>query len=137
MQHNSRIVNKEIESVWVDEIEGRPLTNSNADEIANMVKGSVILNGKPFVTIPTPRGELLVREGDFVGKDQRGNWHIVRLRDTYKDGSSKSNAKSKEKNSKQKEKNSKNQASETMTSIEQIGKETLSAGEKFLRSVSR
>lgn len=130
MQHNSRIVNKEIESVWVDEIEGRPLTDSNADEIANMVKGSVILNGKPFVTIPTPRGELLVREGDFVGKDQRGNWHIVRLRDTSKDGSSKSNAK-------QKEKNSKNQASETMASVEQIGKETLSAGEKFLRSVGR
>lgn len=130
MQHNSRIVNKEIESVWVDEIEGLPLTEGNADEIARMVKGSVIFNGKPFATIPTPRGELLVREGDFVGKDQRGNWHIVRLRDTSKGGSGKNADKNADKVVEDK-------TSGNVTSVEHIGKDVLSSGQKFLRNVAR
>lgn len=122
MQHNSRIVNKKIESVWVDEIEGLQLTENNVDELADMVKGSVIFNGKPFVTIPTPRGELLVREGDFVGKDQRGNWHIVRLRDTSKD---------------EIDKGEKKKSGEEKSAVEKAGKEVLSSGQKFLRSVAR
>ena len=81
MQHNSKINDKKIESVWVDEIKGATLNAKNADSIAYWVGGSVLTNGQPFVSMPTPRGELLVREGDFVGKDQRDNWHLVRLQE--------------------------------------------------------
>lgn len=81
MKHNSKINNKAIASVWVDEIEGAPLNANTADDIAKWIGGSVIANGQAFVSMPTPRGELLVREGDFVGKDQNGKWHLVRLKE--------------------------------------------------------
>lgn len=81
MQHNSKINDKKIESVWVDEIKGATLNAKTADAIAYWVGGSVLTNGQPFVSMPTPRGELLVREGDFVGKDQKDNWHLVRLQE--------------------------------------------------------
>lgn len=67
---------KNNQHVWFDEITGMHLTKDNGPEVAKFVGGKYE-NGVVFVK--APRGELAVRVGDFVGKDQNGVWHITRL----------------------------------------------------------
>lgn len=68
------------EQVWVDNITGLQMNKDNATKIANLVNGEVIRGSghDPVVGMPTPRGEMIIRPGDWVGTDQTGRWHLVR-----------------------------------------------------------
>lgn len=72
--------------MWFDHLRGDQLNESNAKLIAEWTKGEVVRiqrNGKliPVVIVHTPRGQVLIDQGDWVALDEDDRFHILRLED--------------------------------------------------------
>lgn len=70
--------------MWYDKMSGVKLQRSNAKKIASWIRGEyhfVNENGKEvvFVIAKTPRGDVFIREGDWVAKDVDERFRIVRI----------------------------------------------------------
>lgn len=67
--------------MWYDSLEGVQFTKDNGKDLAKWVGGELqeISQGSPVITIMTTRGELLLRQGDWVTKDREGRFRIVRI----------------------------------------------------------
>lgn len=61
---------------WFDDVKGMTVDDKNLQTVAKAIGGSVEGN---LVTVQGGHGELVIRKGDFVGTDQVGTWHIIRL----------------------------------------------------------
>lgn len=67
------------DQVWVDDISGLQLNKANVREVSTFVGGYPIkIENQDAVVMPTPRGDLVVKQGDWVGRDQGNRWHLVR-----------------------------------------------------------
>lgn len=72
--------------MWFDHLRGAQLNESNAKLIAEWAKGEVVRiqrNGKliPVVIVHTPRGQVLIDQGDWVALDEDDRFRILRLED--------------------------------------------------------
>lgn len=76
MGHVPKQKNNKPERFWFDNIKGMTVKDDTIQSVAKAVGGTV--EGS-IVTVPGDKGELVIRKGDFVGTDQVGTWHIVRL----------------------------------------------------------
>ena len=70
--------------MWYDKMSGIQLTRSNAKQVAEWVEGEahfVKENGEDmvFVIANTPRGDVMIREGDWIAKDVDERFRIVRI----------------------------------------------------------
>lgn len=61
---------------WFDDVKGMTVDDKNLQTVAKTIGGAVEGN---LVTVQGGHGELVIRKGDFVGTDQVGTWHIIRL----------------------------------------------------------
>lgn len=64
------------ERFWFDNIKGMTVKDDTIEAVAKAVGGTV--EGS-LITVQGGHGEFVIRKGDFVGVDQVGTWHIVRL----------------------------------------------------------
>lgn len=72
--------------MWFDHLRGAQLNESNAKLIAEWTKGEVVRiqrNGKliPGVVVHTPRGQVLIDQGDWVALDEDDRFRILQLED--------------------------------------------------------
>lgn len=67
---------KQPDRIWFDDIKGMTVDDKTIRTVAKAVGGTVEGN---LVTVLGNHGERVIRKGDFVGTDQVGTWHIVRL----------------------------------------------------------
>lgn len=78
--------------MWYDSLEGVQFTKDNGKDLAKWVGGELqdvstntrtdnvnISKATTVITIMTTRGELLLRQGDWVTKDREGRFRIVRI----------------------------------------------------------
>lgn len=70
--------------MWFDQMSGVQLRKNNAKKISDWVSGEchfVKENGKDvvFVVANTPRGDVMIREGDWIAKDVDERFRIVRI----------------------------------------------------------
>lgn len=70
--------------MWFDHLRGAQLTEENAEDIAEWVRGKVHRTSKDgkgfsFLVVPSTRGDLMVLMGDWVVKDPKGYFRVVRL----------------------------------------------------------
>lgn len=70
--------------MWFDQMSGVQLRKNNAKKIAEWVQGEYHCakeNGKEivFVIANTPRGDVMLREGDWIAKDVDERFRIVRI----------------------------------------------------------
>lgn len=66
--------------MWFDDLKGYQFNKKNAEKIAKWIDGVVHhTDGGTFVMVPTSRGDMMVREGDWVAKDARGQTRLVRI----------------------------------------------------------
>lgn len=67
--------------MWFDNLKGYLFEDDeSAKKIAKWVKGEIVRTEEEvFILVPTPRGELIVREGDWVAEDPRGQIRLVRI----------------------------------------------------------
>ena len=70
--------------MWYDKMSGIQLTRDNAKRVAKWVEGEahfVKENGEDmvFVIANTPRGDVMIREGDWIAKDVDERFRIVRI----------------------------------------------------------
>lgn len=70
--------------MWFDQMSGVQLRKNNAKKIAEWVRGEchfVKENGEDivFVVANTPRGDVMIREGDWIAKDVDERFRIVRI----------------------------------------------------------
>lgn len=71
--------------MWYDELSGVKLTKNNAKQVAQWIEGECHLveeNGNQliFVIAKTSRGDIMVREGDWIAKDADERFRIVRIK---------------------------------------------------------
>lgn len=71
--------------MWYDYLEGVKLTRENAGDLAKWVGGEVHetrTDGKqtPMVSVPTNRGDILIRLGDWVTRDKEGRPRVLRIK---------------------------------------------------------
>lgn len=62
--------------LWFDDITGIHVNKETLKTVADIVGGR--LEGD-LVAVKGAHGELVIRIGDYVGVDQKGVWHIIRL----------------------------------------------------------
>jgi len=70
--------------MWYDQMSGVKLRKTNAKKVAEWVHGEyhfVKENGEDvvFVVANTPRGDVMIREGDWIAKDVDERFRIVRI----------------------------------------------------------
>lgn len=70
--------------MWFDKMSGIRLRKNNAKKVAEWVRGechAVKENGEDlvFVVANTPRGDVMIREGDWIAKDVDERFRIVRI----------------------------------------------------------
>ena len=70
--------------MWFDQMSGVQLRKNNAKKVAEWVRGEyhfVKENGTDivFVVANTPRGDVMIREGDWIAKDVDERFRIVRI----------------------------------------------------------
>lgn len=70
--------------MWYDQMKGVKLRKNNAKKVAEWVQGEahfVKENGQDvaFVIATTPRGDVMIREGDWIAKDVDERFRIVRI----------------------------------------------------------
>lgn len=70
--------------MWYDKMSGVRLRKNNAKKVAEWVRGEyhfVKENGQDvvFVIANTPRGDVMIREGDWIAKDVDERFRIVRI----------------------------------------------------------
>lgn len=66
--------------MWFDDLKGFQFSKKNAAKIAKWIDGVVhSTDNGVFVMVPTSRGDMMVREGDWVAKDARGQTRLVRI----------------------------------------------------------
>ena len=70
--------------MWYDKMSGVRLRKNNAKKVAEWVRGEchfVKENGQDvvFVVANTPRGDVMIREGDWIAKDVDERFRIVRI----------------------------------------------------------
>lgn len=70
--------------MWYDQMSGIQLRKNNAKKVAEWVRGEyhfVKENGEDmvFVVANTPRGDVMIREGDWIAKDVDERFRIVRI----------------------------------------------------------
>lgn len=78
MHHNNR---KEL-SVWFDKLKAVRVSATNASRVAEWIGGEVVPNGdggSPLILLPTTRGDIAVKYGDYVAKDAEGRYRVVRV----------------------------------------------------------
>lgn len=71
------IIKKQRDEFWYDDLHGRVVSHESIEDVAKAVGGKV--EGE-FITVNGSHGEIVIRLGDFVGVDQIGKWHIVRVK---------------------------------------------------------
>lgn len=76
MGHVPKQKNNKPERFWFDNIKGMTVNDSTVHTVAKAIGGTV--EGS-IITVPGGHGEMVIRKGDFIGVDQVGTWHIVRL----------------------------------------------------------
>lgn len=74
--------------MWYDSLEGVQFNQKNGPDVAKWVGGQLqdlsrtdakeVKSGN-VITVTTARGEILIREGDWVTKDREGRFRVVRL----------------------------------------------------------
>lgn len=67
--------------MWFTHLSGQALTNENAYDVAVSVGGYVLhdSHGESAVVVETNRGDILITQGDMVGKDQSGRMSVIRF----------------------------------------------------------
>lgn len=70
--------------MWYDQMSGVKLSKRNAKQVAQWIRGECHLvteGGQQvvFVVAKTPRGDVLIREGDWIAKDVDERFRIVRI----------------------------------------------------------
>lgn len=67
--------------MWFTHLTGQELTNENAHDVAESVGGYVLhdSHGESAVVVETTRGDILITQGDMVGKDQSGRMSVIRF----------------------------------------------------------
>lgn len=76
--------------MWFTHLKGMELSNDNAHDVAEYCGGYVLhdSHGEAGVVVETHRGDMLVTQGDLVGKDQTGRLSVIRFtEDNPKKGS--------------------------------------------------
>lgn len=70
--------------MWFDHLRGVQLDNKNAKLVAKWTEGEVVSIQRkgesiPAVVVFTPRGEVLINQGDWVARDEDDRFRILRL----------------------------------------------------------
>ena len=69
--------------MWYDSLEGVQFDKNNGRDLASWCGGELIMltpsTKESVITVTTARGEILIRQGDWVAKDAEGRFRIVRL----------------------------------------------------------
>lgn len=73
---NDTPIKKLRDEFWYDDLQGRIVNHETIEDVAKAVGGKVEGN---FITVNGSHGEIVIRLGDFIGVDQIGKWHIVRV----------------------------------------------------------
>lgn len=68
-------IKKSQDEFWYDDIVGRLVDTESIQEIAEAVGGKV--EGE-IIAVNGAHGEIIIRNGDIIGVDQVGKWHILR-----------------------------------------------------------
>lgn len=76
--------------MWFTHLTGQELTNENAYDVAESVGGYVLhdSHGESAVVVETTRGDILITQGDMVGKDQSGRLSVIRFTEEKPKGKS-------------------------------------------------